>query len=215
MTCRGRYERHLLLQSLDPAAPRAKARLASGLGIGRAASVTRLVAVTVGVLAAAAAIAFFVGRARPTEDGFATRGGAWQAYGSQLFVYHAKDKGTPSRAGGSIGRGDELAFAYDNVSGKRYLLVFGVDENKTVYWYYPAWTHPSSDPVSIRIDEASGMRYLPEAVGHDLTGHELEVHAVFTDAPLSVKSVEDHLSRGEPLAADGAIERVLRLHVGP
>jgi hypothetical protein len=68
--------------------------------------------------------------------------------------------------------------------------VYGVDEHRHVYWYYPAWSNPSDDPHAIAVDPGVALRELPEAIRHEIDGHELTIHAVFLDHDTSVRQVE-------------------------
>lgn len=223
--CRARYEKHLLLEKLDPDAAGPQERIASGLGIGGSRpALLRSATPIVGALALAAAILFLVtrpsGSGSPLDTGFTARGGgdASVADDTTYVVVHrgATDAG-PTRAGASIHRSDELAFGYGNLASKRYLMIYGVDEHRHVYWYYPAWSDPKEDPRSIAI--APGTQSLPDAIKHDLDGKHLDIHAVFTDSPLGVKAVESQIA-GAPLGktpafGPGSIDRTIRFEVDP
>ncbi|MEA2746445.1 MAG: hypothetical protein QOI41_588 [Myxococcales bacterium] len=221
--CRARYEKQLLLERLDPDAAAPEARIASGLGIGRARPMLRA-APFMGALALAAAIAFLVlrpaGPGSPLDTGFTARGGgdaSTSEDAAYVIVLRGATDAGPTRAGASIHRNDELTFSYGNGAGKRYLIIYGVDEHRHVFWYYPAWSDPKEDPHSIAI--APGAQSLPDAVKHDLDGKQLEIHAVFTDSPLSVKSVESLISSAPigktPTFGPGSIDRTIRFEVDP
>jgi hypothetical protein len=220
--CQARYERRLLLEELDPTALSAKDRMGRGLGIRPPASkatVMRWGAPAAALALAAAFLLFFGSRAmRQAQDGeFTPRGGGGEVATSSVLVYKAAAQGKPSRAGDSIGAHDELAFAYENPSAKRYLMIFGIDEHRHVYWYHPAWEKAGEDPKSIAIEATPGLHRLNEAITHDLQGGELEIHALFTDSPLSVKAVERLLATETPKLATayaaGATESSLRFRV--
>ncbi len=225
--CRARYEKQLLLEKLDPDAAGPQARIASGLGLGLglgARPALRALTPIMGSIALAAAIAFLVlrpaGPGSPLDTGFTARGGVdatESGDSSYVIVYRGATDAGPSRAGASIHRSDELAFGYGNTANKRYLMVYGVDEHRHVFWYYPAWSDPKEDPRSIAI--LSGAQSLPDAIKHDLEGKLLEIHAVFTDIPLTVKAVESQIS-GAPIGktpsfGPGAIDRTIRFEVDP
>lgn len=221
--CSKRYERRLLLASLDPEAPAPVDRLAHALGIAarEATPQTRRgsrLSGAVLVLAAAAAALLLVWT-RPSPDaGFASRGGA-ATDAEEIFVYRSRPGGAPTPAAGRIARGDELAFAYANPAKKAQLLVFGIDEHGHVFWYHPAWTDPAQDPASIAIEGGPARRELREAIGQDLDGAKLEIHGLFLDAPLTVKALERSLEGRRaplgPLALPGAIDHVVTLEVTP
>jgi hypothetical protein len=225
--CRARYEKQLLLEQLDPDAAGPQARIASGLGIGAPRPLMRLLAPAAGALALAAVVAFLLvrpaGSSLDPNAGFTARGGSdggEKAGSSYVLVYRGNrgDRDTrPSRAGDTIHRSDELSFGYGNESNKRFLLVYGVDEHRRVFWYYPAWSDPQDDPRSIAIEP--GAHSLPDAIRHDLVGAQLEIHAVFTDSPLSVKTVEGLISgapEGKTPSFDPeGIDRTIRFQVQP
>jgi hypothetical protein len=167
---------------------------------------------------AAALMLFLAFRgARPVDGGFTARGAGGEPFGSSVLVYRSAPLGKPSRAGDSIGARDELAFAYENPSAKRYLMIFGVDEHRHVFWYHPGWSNPGEDPTSISIETTPGVHHLHEAIAHELDGRELEIHALFTDSPLSVKAVERVVATETPRTtstyAPGARETTLRFKV--
>ncbi len=228
--CRRHYDRHLLLASLDPEAPAVHERLATGLGMGvpRWRSVAARLHEggkgwpgwrpwsAAGIVAAAAAIALVGTRvAQERAMPFQARGAATP--GAHAFVYEAKKGQASKRVNESIAPSAELAFGYENAANKPYFMAFGVDEHRHVYWYHPGWTDPASDPASISISGGPERRLLPEAIGHDLDGTVLEVHAWFLDRPMNTKAVEVEVRAAAPgvtrLAPAGAIEEVVRLEV--
>jgi hypothetical protein len=216
--CTARYERHLLLEELDPVAPGAEARIARSLGIGGPGAGGFRWQAPVAALAMAAALLLFASfrGGRPLDAGFTARGGD-DATGGSVIVYRSARLGTPSRAGDTIGARDELAFAYENPSAKRYLMIFAIDEHRHVFWYHPGWSNPGEDPTSIAIETTPGVHRLHEAIAHDLDGDALEIHALFTDAPLSVKAVERVVATETPRVAStyapGARETSARFRV--
>jgi hypothetical protein len=228
--CRARYEKQLLLEQLDPDAVGPEARIASGLGIGSGSAARPLLRTAtplMGALALAAAIAFLVlrpaGPGSPLDTGFTARGGADSSASSAsddlvyVLVYRGAMDAGPTRAGTAIHRGDELSFVYGNTADKRYLMIYGVDEHRHVFWYYPGWSNPKEDPSSVAI--APGAQSLPDAIRHDLDGEQLAIHAVFTDLPLTVKAVEGFISSAPigktPTFGPGSIDRTIRFEVDP
>lgn len=216
--CRARYERLLVLESLDPGALRAEDRIGRGLGIGKPRpAVLRWPAPAAALAIAAAFLLFFGTRALRPQDGEFTARGGGETGGSSVLVYKSAPLGKPTRAGEAIGAHDELAFAYENASAKRYLMIFGIDEHRHVFWYHPGWANPADDPTSIAIETTPGVHHLHEAIAQDLDGRELEIHALFTDSPLSVKAVERIVASDTPRQAatyaPGATESSLRFRV--
>lgn len=188
--CRTRYERHLVIEAIDPLALGPQRRIARGLGLATSprAQVVRWAAPAVAALAMAAALLLVLGLRDPSH-GFTARGGEATA-AADLFVYRAVDHGEPVRAGATIGPRDELAFAYENPSAKPFVMIFGVDEHRRLVWYYPAWSSEHEEPVSIRADRSAGRHRLAEAIAHDLEGRSLEVHVLFSDEAISVRTIE-------------------------
>lgn len=89
--------------------------------------------------------------------------------------------------------GQPLAFAYLNQSPNafEYLMIFGVDEQYEVYWFYPAWTDSRTNPMAYPIRPSLKAVELPEQVTHSFAGHWLRIFGVFTkQGDLSVQQVE-------------------------
>jgi hypothetical protein len=217
--CKKYYERHLLLARLDPEALAPAARLGRGLGIGRQRFGAVIPFGAVGVLAAAAAILLFMHHPHDENAGFTARGNVAGTTNSpaQVLVYDVKPNAPPSLAGEVIARDDELAFAYENGAAKSRLMVFGVDEHRHVYWFFPAWTNASENPVAIPIEPGAQRRELPFAVTHKLDGQHLEIHSLFLDGPTSVRDVESLLQSqsGAKLPISGAIETTTSFNIAP
>lgn len=220
--CRRRYARRALLAKLDPEAIAPAARLAGGLGLdadgmpdlGRGrASVSaprgraspwhqRFLPEAVLVLVAAAALFLVLGSPARDSNNFAPRGSVDPAatVAPVLRVYRIAEGGTPTPVTDTLGRDDELAFAYENPERKPWLAIFAVDEQKHVYWLYPAWTNPSEDPRTIPAETTPGMHELREAVRHHFRGARVDFHALFLDKPLTVRQIEAEI--GRPLPGD-------------
>jgi hypothetical protein len=198
--CKSHYRRRQILAQLDPEAPSPEERLARGLELGAKPS-KLLWPMLVSALACAAAL-IFVLRA-PTDDGFRARGSIDAS--STISVYRVSDR-TLLSTSGSFRRDDELAFTYDNASHKPYMMIFGVDEGDRVYWFYPAWTDESENPMAVKTDPGRGTVALPEAIKHPFQGSKLTVHGLFLETPQTVRDVEaalrDHRLDGMPGAVD-------------
>ena len=151
--CTTRFERQDLLARVDPARKTAQERIAIGLGLSRGSRLGRprtmtLTAVSVAITAALVCLAVWTWRA-PDDSRFQARGGGDSA--ALLQIYHV-DRGNRSRpVGSSIPRDAELAFAYENGAAKKYLLVFGVDRSRRVFWYHPGWINPQRTPGAVPI----------------------------------------------------------------
>jgi hypothetical protein len=217
--CLDLYRRHLLLSRLDPGAPAPEERIGRGLGLVRRGSPRVRGALGLTAVAAAAAMVLVLRVDDGWTDGLSARGhlGAPAERTSRVFVYEVGPDGRALPAGDSLKRGDELAFAYENGAGRRRLAIFGVDERRHVYWFFPAWTRAADDPVAIPIASDAERHELPEAIRHTFEGTQLEIHALFLDDPLSVRQIEgllEHDGDG-PLPIAGAVERSLSLAVKP
>jgi RNA polymerase sigma-70 factor (ECF subfamily) len=168
-----------------------------------------------GVAAAALSLALVQPRVR--DLGFTPRGALRPlapsaASAPAFFAYRIEPAARLEARGATIRPTDDLAFAYTNPSGYRRLLVYGVDEHRHVYWYYPAWSDPVADPHAIGVAPGVELRELPEAIRHAIDGRELTIHAVFLDEDTSVRAVEhwiaDPRTAGEPLPATLHEERI-------
>ena len=216
--CHAHYERWLLLSRLDPEALSAETRISRGLGLGRRPSTFRRFGMPASatLVAAAAALLLWL-RATSEPNGFTARGGGPPAKVSRVFVYDVKPGKPAERASDSIGRGDELAFAYENGAAKNRIMVFGVDEHRHVYWFYPAWVNPSENPVAVPIEHDDRRHELPDAVRQDFDGSRLEIRSVFLDAPLAVAELEAMLRDHPvgPLPIEGAVEAAVPFAVAP
>jgi hypothetical protein len=86
------------------------------------------------------------------------------------------------------------------------MMIFGVDEGDRVYWFYPAWTDESENPMAVKTDPGRGTVALPEAIKHPFQGSKLTVHGLFLETPQTVRDVEaalrDHRLDGMPGAVD-------------
>jgi hypothetical protein len=207
--CHGYYERRLLLCKLDPEGLSSERRLARGLGLAERRPMARAIPIGVVTLFAAAAALLLWVRTGPEPLGFTARGAPMvDDTESRVFVYDVRPGEPAVLARDSIGRRDELAFAYENRAAKHRLMIFGVDEHHHVYWFFPAWTVETENPVAIPIETDARRHELPEAMRHDLDGSRLEIRAVFLDSPISVREVESlvHDHPVGPLPIERAVQ---------
>jgi hypothetical protein len=206
--CRDHYERHLHLVAADPAGalPRDE-RLARGLGLAPppragAHATRRWFALAI---SASAAYALVLVAVRLTPPAPQPRGAATTP-GSQLLVYEVgRGSAAPARQISSAIRADgALAFAYANISHRRYLMVFAVDEARRVYWYHPGWEKPADNPIAVAIEPDEAIHELPVAVTHRFSGRSLQLVGVFMDRSLSVREMEAVVANA-PADARGGI----------
>ncbi|MBZ4419116.1 hypothetical protein [Myxococcus sp. RHSTA-1-4] len=219
--CRERYERHLLLARLDPRALDARTRLARGLGLDarEPASPWRLALVPVAVACLALLMVRIPwnGTSIP-EDGFTARGVTNAVAEARLLAYAVEPGGHTSLLGPTMRADQELAFAFRNPDAHRFLMVFARDAAGQVYWYHPSWTDPASNPTAISISPGDTPRELPEAISHSLSPGPLTLHAVFLDAPLTVRQMEALLADAgtlDDVLPPGADSTSLQLQVVP
>ena len=92
-----------------------------------------------------------------------------------------------------ISQDAQLVFGYLNhppVSEQAYshLMIFGIDQQAHVFWYYPAFQELGTDPKSISIQP--GKHPLPDRVEHSLHTGRLCIFALFTKSALRVSQME-------------------------
>ena len=216
--CHEYYKRKLLLANLDPKGMDSRARLAQGLGVTNRSYLLKPLALVAVASVALILVVIWFGNAGPAEnDGFVSRGEDGTGEATRLWIYRVPP-GKPSvLAEDEVGADDELAFAYENAEGKRYLLVFGIDEQDNVYWYHPGWKASTDDPRAITVSKEQGVHELPEAIRHTLKGDKLQIFGVFTDRPLTVKQIEEVVRQkgelGGSLTVKDAVQVVQELKV--
>jgi hypothetical protein len=212
--CRRYYERRLLLASLDSRAIGPEQRIAVGLGLRTRRRTAPLWSAAFAACALAAVLVVVPLAGRPSE--FAARGAPRSAR-PDFFAYRIHPAGQLVE-GSTMSPTDDLAFAYTNPSGFQRLLVYGVDEHRHIYWYYPAWSNPADDPHAVTLSTGPEVRELPDAIRQDLDGAQLTIVAVFLDDDTSVRRVErlvaDLPAAGDALPIAGSYERRLTLQVG-
>ncbi len=217
--CRSYYERHLLLQRLDPKSPGSQERLGQALGLVRPPFPTARAGAA---LAAGVMMVLGVVVARPmlAEDtrGFTARGGPAVTAVEPLRVYRIRPGVAPEPVEGELRTGDELAFAYQNPHGRKWLLIYGVDEHRNVYWFHPSWSHPEDNPTAVPARGGPDLHELPEAISHDFEGKQLMLHGLLADERLTVRQAEALLKGrdpAEPLPLRGAVHTSLSVKVRP
>jgi hypothetical protein len=236
-SCSHYYERRVLLAKLDPSALSVEERLAIGLGLPRATaehepadatpeqeeppapSPRRKVLVMAVTLFAAAAVLllWFFGK-KPADDGFASRGKHTSSI-PYVRVFQSAKGGVPEPLVGPVARTSELAFGYETTPDYDKLMIFGLDEHGHVYWYYPAWTDPSTNPAAVPLATNPELHPLREAIAHELDGRTLEVHALFSHESRSVREIEAALAGKKaplgPLSMPASVDVVTQVEVLP
>ena len=205
--CRKRYERHMLYAELVPGRPRMAERLAVGLGVGGAAPAALAPqrartwptwALTASLAAACLALLVTGQAVRSPQSEFGVRGLPAISGRPSLEIYRVMGSGSAMLSEGWMSARDELAFAYRNPNGFARLMVFGVDERGEIHWFHPAWTAATEDPVGVAIDAGEGPFELQEAIHHDVRGSRLRIVALFTNATVTVRAVEEGWRTAQP-----------------
>lgn len=208
--CKFRYTR-LAMVSKVVGGSKAEDRIAAGLGFAGRRRAWGWPALVGALAACAMVVVVLVGR--KGGDGFASRGPGVAS--AELRVFRVGPAGSEPVVRG-IRAGDELAFAYRNGAGKKHLFVFGVDEHRHVYWFFPAWKSASEQPAAPVVVSDGVFHEIEDAVGHGYDGSKLDVYGVFTDRPWRVQEIEAVVSAappGAPLAFDDGVVTVQQLSV--
>jgi hypothetical protein len=100
-----------------------------------------------------------------------------------------------------------LLFAYSSTGPDPlpYLMVFAVDEDARVYWFYPAFERRGTDPTSLRLERSGADIELPFKIRHRFSGDRLAIFGLFTRQPLRVSRIERlirDLERGQRWSVD-------------
>ncbi|HWZ92850.1 MAG TPA: hypothetical protein VNW92_28485 [Polyangiaceae bacterium] len=212
-SCRQQYDQYLLLSKIDPDSKKSRERLARGLGLAEDAPKwsVRFAPLAMAFAMVAVLVVGFGALRRGHRQEFAVRGVTSNKPAPQLFIYGVKAERAPERLQHILSASDEVAFAYVNPGNFRKLLIFGIDEHRHVYWYYPAWTNESENPHGVDAAGGDTVHELPESIGHSLDGGELTVIALFTDQDLSVRDIERMLAEqsrtGAPSFAQLGVEQ--------
>lgn len=165
-----------------------------------------------GTVAAAATVLFMLVPTSSPPPEFREKGGssATRKAADDLAVYVYQ----PGKGGAGYRRIERqlvgtrpLAFAYSNLAAQSYdrMMIFGVDERFTVYWYYPSWNDPRTDPSAVAVRRGRGVE-LGRQVSHEYQGKTLRLFALFSKRrDLTVRSIERAVSRahrsGKSIAA--------------
>jgi hypothetical protein len=200
--CKSRYDRHLLVRRLDPRAEAdSQQRLGRGLGLVRSPVPVGQGVAAIAVVAVLA-VSVLLTREAPFEpagtEGFTARGGAAVTKPETLRVFRVRPGAAAEAVVGELSARDELAFAYQNPNGRKWLLIYGVDEHQHVYWFHPSWSNPDENPAAVRALGGMALHELSEAISHDFDGKQLVLHGVLSDERLTVKQAEALLQGRDP-----------------
>jgi len=147
--------------------------------------------------ALAAAFALVVG-ARPERSqdaefraksaAIAPNGARWAG----IEVHRVDATGASERVRERLSPRDGLVFSYTNLGPApfEYLMIFAVDAQGRVYWFYPAYEQAGTDPAAVAIQKRTSETRLPDVVHHDFAPGTLSIHGLFARRALRVSRVE-------------------------
>ncbi|MCP4603746.1 MAG: hypothetical protein GY847_25050 [Proteobacteria bacterium] len=109
-----------------------------------------------------------------------------------ISAFLISDNGSPKPLEQQMRPDDALLFSYTNLGDKPfgYLMIFGVNAEGEVFWYYPAYTEEQTDPAGIPIHRAARDVELLEKIQHKMTAGPLVIYGLFTDQSFSVSRIE-------------------------
>lgn len=162
-------------------------------------------------------VLFMVFRQDPSSTRFYARGAGSEDSGVQLFIYRVPSRGMSEPVTSAISASDYLAFAYQNGAKKKYLMIYGIDEQGSIHWYHPEWKSEQDNPRAVSAKPTPGIHELAGAVSHDLGGGKVSVTLLFLDRALSVREAERGIKKanqGEtPKLLQGAVKKTLILDI--
>jgi hypothetical protein len=216
--CQRRYERLLLVEAALGDEKRAADRLWREIQVVASAPAPRRWPLPL-VLAAATVMVLLLVR----PSGLVPRGGQG-ALSPALHVFRAVG-GAAEPVGERIQTGDGLLFAYSNPGAAySHLMVFAVDEQRRVYWFYPAYQRAGEDPAAVPIARERAGVELSEVIHHAFAPGPVRLFALFLPQPLHVLAVEEAAARAYagrspaedvPLGLPGARQESRLLEVAP
>ncbi|HEX2733805.1 MAG TPA: hypothetical protein VHM70_19480 [Polyangiaceae bacterium] len=131
-------------------------------------------------------------------------------------VHHLTQAGKAERIGAVLQKQEALAFSYTNGGPMpfEYLMIFAVDAQRQVHWFYPAYQVLGTDPESIQIGKGVTEQLLPDIIRQPFATGELTFHALFSRHPQRVLEVEGWLTKleaGQVLEAPNAESSVQQI----
>ncbi|MDJ0764508.1 MAG: hypothetical protein QNJ97_16140 [Myxococcota bacterium] len=132
---------------------------------------------------------------------------------------------SPKPLGDHMRATDALLFSYTN-NGKtpfKYLMIFAIDENRQVFWYYPEYLQANTNPAGIPIRKDVSEMELPEMIAHLFSGGPVTIYGLFTDQMIRVSEIEKIVAKSNskqhrrfprlPIADSG--QHIIRTRVVP
>lgn len=113
-------------------------------------------------------------------------------------AFRLSGEAQPEQVTDTLRSDDGLLFSYTNLGPEpfSYILIFGVDANRRVYWYYPAFLDHADNPKSISIAKDVSRAGLREVIAHPYTEGSLTLFSLFSDKVLSVSDIEAAVTQG-------------------
>jgi hypothetical protein len=188
LACRRRYERLLVVEAALPEGD-AEGRLWREIQTVASAPAPRRWRLPL-VLAVAAVLAIVVSpRSQPVP-----RGGAG-ALAPALHVFRAVG-GSVEPVGAQLRAADGLLFAYSNPGvAYSHLMVFALDGQQRIYWFYPAYERPGEDPAAVPIAQGRSGVELSEVIHQELAPGPVRLFALFLPRAERVLAVEAAVAR--------------------
>lgn len=158
----------------------------------RTVSIFSIAAAAIAAIMFAAAL-FESQPVNPTTDGYRARGASGAKTNQWVSIQVFKKVPNGFKAVDKfIEPNDALAFAYRNQNQNRcnYLMIFAINDEGEIFWYYPAYTQDGVYPSSTPIESTNKAKQLPDAIEHNLKPGPLSLIALFLESPLNVKNVE-------------------------
>jgi hypothetical protein len=191
-------------------------------------------AVAAGLLVAILVPVFLLVRDRApapaTDDQFRARSAGGRDAGADRWVaikaFYVDARGEPRRIADRLPTENQgLLFAYSSTGPRPfpYLMIFAVDEEAQVYWFYPAFEDRDTDPTSVRLDRTGSDIELPFKIKHSFSGARLAIFGLFTREPLRVSRIERlfrdlgrqkwNINATERLPLSGSAQHVQRVRI--
>ena len=111
-------------------------------------------------------------------------------------IHRPVPKQSPAPVNTEFSRREGLLVSYTNVGADPFthLMVFAVDADAEVRWFYPAYLVAGTDPASVAIEPDQVRKMLDNEISHKYALGPLTLYALFTHVPLHVSAVESWLT---------------------
>lgn len=162
-------------------------------------------------LAAALGVGLLLVRSPERPEEFRAKSNASAGIESRRWAgvraYRVAGQKSPEPLGTTLHASDGLVFSYTNLGAHAfgYLMIFGVDANGDVRWFYPAYLSAAENPQSIPIERNRANVALGEVVEQDFAAGPLTLYALFSDARADVRSIERWVKERERGASESPL----------